>query len=77
MPNLLDAEAWIEALVGWTANWTLLDLTELIVSVVFAVFVTVTLSVFVLPTGMVPMESLLEFTEKFPLVAAGRLSPGG
>jgi hypothetical protein len=48
----------------------LLDLTELIVSVAFPVFVTVTVSVFVLPTGTLPIESVFEFTENAPLFAA-------
>jgi hypothetical protein len=76
MPNFLAAPASTDALTGPTVNRALLDLTELIVSVVVPVFVTVTLSVFVLPICTLPIESFLELTEKAPAsVALGKFSP--
>ena len=54
MPNFLFALTGMDAFTGLTVKRTLLDLTELIVSVAFPVFVTVTVSVFVLPTGTLP-----------------------
>jgi hypothetical protein len=66
MPNFLAVPAGNEALAGPALNRALLDVTELIVSVVFPVFVTVTLSVFVFPTGTLPIESFLVLTENAP-----------
>jgi hypothetical protein len=66
MPNFLAAPAAMDALEGPALNWALLDVTELIVSVVVPVFVTVTLSVFVLPIWTLPIESFLELTENAP-----------
>jgi hypothetical protein len=66
MPNFLVAPEVIEALVGPTVNRALLEVTELMLSVVFPVFVTVTLSVFVLPTATLPIESFFVLTENTP-----------
>jgi hypothetical protein len=82
MPNFLFALTGMDAFTGLTVKRTLLDLTELIVSVAFPVFVTVTVSVFVLPTGTLPIESVFESTENAPLFAAAARSssapgPGG
>jgi hypothetical protein len=75
MANALFAPIAMDALAGLTLKRALLDRTEVIVSVAFPVFVTVTLSVFVLPIGTLPIESVLELAENAPLgAAAGRFS---
>jgi hypothetical protein len=66
MPNFLAAPVSMDALAGPTLNWVLLEVTELIVSVVVPVFVTVRLSVFVLPVWTLPIESFFELTENAP-----------
>jgi hypothetical protein len=66
MPNFLAAPVSMDALAGPTLNWALLEVTELMVSVVVPVFVTVTLSVFELPVWTLPIESFLVLTENAP-----------
>ncbi len=75
MVNILAVPLKRDALEGRTVNRALVDLTELIVSVVVPEFLTVTVSVFVLPTGTSPIETFLESTVKSPLKAAGTFSP--
>ena len=70
IPNFLVAPARIDTLVGPALNTVLLDLTELIVSVVAPVFVTVSESVFELPTATTPSESLRALIENAPPAAA-------
>jgi hypothetical protein len=66
MPKFLLAPPDIDAFAGPALNWGLLEVTELIVSAVVPVFVTVTLSVFELPSWTLPIESFLALTEKAP-----------
>ena len=72
IPNFLEEPGDNEALIGPTVNSVLVDRTLLIVSVGLPVFLTVTLSVFLPPTGTSPSESFLVLTEK-----AGAWTPAG
>jgi hypothetical protein len=63
IPNFRVAPADMEAFAGPALNWVLVEVTELIVSGEFPVFVTVRLSVFVLPVWTLPIESRLELIE--------------
>jgi hypothetical protein len=56
----------MDKLAGPTVNRALLDLVLLIESVLFPLFVTVTLSVFLFPIWTFPIESFFELTENAP-----------
>lgn len=67
IPNFLERFEPRLANEGPTVNCGLLDVTELMVRVVFAALVTVILSVLEVPTSTMPRESVHLETVKLPL----------
>lgn len=74
IPNFRERFPAIVALEGPTVNAGFVETTEPIVRVLFAVLVTVTLSVWDVPTATYPSVSVDGETVKFPLA---RSSAGG